>query len=401
MDYPRIHRTIFLYFRYLGLIVLLLTGCTSIGPRQIHLDRARYNDIVRETDNAQVLKNLVRLRYLEPTSHLKVTSVTASYSLNSALAGNVNWPVDRNTTDTGSTIPTVGVAVAPSVSYTDSPTISYVPIDSADFVASLLQPINFKQLVLLFHGGIHDHQLIMRVVINRLGELNNASFATGTNSTDISPIDHYEYKKFLGFINLLQKMLHEKKVRIETINYQKQLGLIIHFNSPYSRDALALKALLKVPQNSPDIAIMDTDIATTTVNHAGFITIAKTAPAKNVVFARLRSVYGIMLFLSHAVQVPEEDVKANLVKITKDTQGRCFDWKPLLQGVMRIYSSNKEPLDAFVKTRYNGHWFFIRASDHNSKITFALLVRLTALTSGLDGTSQAAPVLTLPVNAGH
>ena len=69
--------------------LVLTTGCASIGPKQIDIDREAYNDIVRETDYEQILKNIVRLRYAEPTSYLKVTSVTASYQFTRSISATV------------------------------------------------------------------------------------------------------------------------------------------------------------------------------------------------------------------------------------------------------------------------------------------------------------------------
>ena len=59
--------------------ILMITGCASIGPRRVQIDRGTYNNIVRETDQEQLLTNIVRKRYLEITEYIQVASLTASY----------------------------------------------------------------------------------------------------------------------------------------------------------------------------------------------------------------------------------------------------------------------------------------------------------------------------------
>jgi len=122
-------------------------------------------------------------------------------------------------------------------------------------------------------------------------------------------------------------------------------------------------------------------------------------PANNVVIVRTRSIYGIMSYLSHAIQIPESDV--NITQHIVDKNGKPIDWNRLMQGLMVIYSSDSEPEHAFVKTYVHGHWFYIQESDIASKSTFSLITRLIRLMGGLSSESnqQLAPTLTLPVGA--
>jgi len=56
----------------------LLTGCTAVGPADIHSGRLAYNEAIIETDNQQMLLVVVRNRYGERSNLLAVTSVTAN-----------------------------------------------------------------------------------------------------------------------------------------------------------------------------------------------------------------------------------------------------------------------------------------------------------------------------------
>ncbi len=108
----------------------------------------------------------------------------------------------------------------------------------------------------------------------------------------------------------------------------------------------------------------------------------------------------MMVYLSHAVNSPLSDVKARRVEGPYLANGTLRDLSALTAGMITIYSSNTEPDDTFVKVYTYGHWFYIRASDSDSKITFSLLIRLLTLMGGMS-TSQAqqGPILTLPVAA--
>lgn len=381
--------------------LLVLNGCASIGPKQIDVDREAYNDIVRETDYEQILKNIVRLSYAEPTSYLKITNVTASYQFRRSMSGNLG--IEQTNSNNTSALPnsTTGVlGVSPSVEYSDAPTISYVPIDDAAFVTALQQPVNFEDISLLVNGGMSDTSLIMRLVFDWVGGLDNASSAANSKV-----IDRPEYTKYYEFMNILLKMIAEKKVYIDPVNLNGKHGVIIDFvhNSETSPEAYQLKKLLDVPLSSKDIILDNQNIINLKMDTKNneLLEEDSSAVAKNLVFVQTRSLNGIMAFLSHSVQIPDADLKSGIAP-PRTINGQVFDWKPLMQGLMSIASSDKEPTNAFVKTWVNGHWFYIDKSDIDSKVTFTLIVRLMILKAGISHNgNQSAPVITVPVGVGR
>ena len=54
---------------------LLVSACTSFGPRHVPVDRFNYNQAIGRSANEQMLLNLVRLRYREVPVFLAVSSV--------------------------------------------------------------------------------------------------------------------------------------------------------------------------------------------------------------------------------------------------------------------------------------------------------------------------------------
>lgn len=374
-------------------IILVLTGCTtSMGPTRIHADRNAYNEIVRQTNYEQLLENIVHLSYLEPTSYLKVTNVTASYSLTQGVSATPSW-----TQAVGSPA-TYAASVEPSIAYSESPTISYVPLDDANFVMMLQKPISFNDVALLFSGGYDNITLLSKLLFNRVGVLDNASVAS---SPDV--LSPPTYKEYYHFIQILFEMKTKGQVRIEPATIEGQSVIMIQFdkNSVNSVQARQVKKLVQVAPDSENIILVGRNMNVLEINNKNeqLVPVSTvTAMAKNVVYVDMRSIYGVMSFLAHSVQIPEADYKAHLTSQLNDINGRSYDWKPLMKGLMTIYSSDTEPQNAFVKVWTNNHWFYIKETDIPSKITFAFLVRLMTLTSGLGASGvQTAPILTLAV----
>lgn len=373
-------------------------ACSSIGPRQINTDRDAYNDVVRQTDYEQILKNIVRLRYAEPTSYLKVTNVTASYQLTQSINGTISGGVVgsyNNGINPGEN--SAGILVNPSVSYSDAPTISYVPINDSAFVAALQQPVDFHDIALLVNGGISDDELIMRLVFDWVGGLDNASSAANTKVTVIP-----DYQSYYKFLNLMLGMIKRRDLYIDPVEINnKKAGVIIDFkkSAANSPDALVIKHMLNIPDNSENIIFTNQNVYNLKLNKQNLLEEENSDDiAKNLVFVQMRSVNAMMAFLSHSVKVPDADVKAGYTPEVIDDNGEKFDWSPLMNGLMNIQSSESEPVNTFVKTKVNGHWFFIAKSDINSKATFSLLVRLMTMKAGLGlNEAQSSPVITVPV----
>jgi hypothetical protein len=112
---------------------------------------------------------------------------------------------------------------------------------------------------------------------------------------------------------------------------------------------------------------------------------------------KLRSVLGVMFYLSTGVHVPSEHSAAGLVTTTRAADGTVFDWDQLLGDVFRVEVSDGEPADdkSYVKVKYRGFWFFVRDNDLESKSTFMLLSQLFSMQAGQVG--MVAPALTLPL----
>jgi hypothetical protein len=125
------------------------------------------------------------------------------------------------------------------------------------------------------------------------------------------------------------------------------------------------------------------------------VTEAARSGGNNSVNLRFRSFAGEMYFLSQSVQVPEKDVVAGRVTVTRDATGQPFDWQQVTEGILTIRSSTEPPDNASVAINYRNSWFYIDDSDLDSKSTFSLLGQVYQLEAG--DAKSVVPVLTLPV----
>src|ERR1051326_5565113 len=110
----------------IGLNLLVVAGCSSIGPRTVARDRFDYSASISDSWKRQTLLNIVKLRYLDPPIFVDVGQIVAGYSLETRLTAGGSLP---ETTSFGGNTATVGG----SVRFTDRPTITYTPLTGNKF----------------------------------------------------------------------------------------------------------------------------------------------------------------------------------------------------------------------------------------------------------------------------
>jgi len=373
-------------------VILIVTGCVSIGPRRVQIDRGIYNNIVRETDQEQLLMNIVRQRYLEITEYIQVASLTASYSLSQSLTGNVSA-----LTSTGPA--SLTSSLSPSMTYSDTPTISYIPLSSVDFAKSLMTPVTMESFLLLAHAGGYDHTMLFSLLFEQIGDV-DGDLLNHNGLNKPTP----EYIKFNHIMELFNEMYRKGFFQApRAVIYEKHLGIIVHFknhkgNTP---EALKLQKLLGIPAHSQYILFMEHTLLERLKEKNGMLILDDTRPKfRNVVFVRLRSVYAVIYLLGRGVQIPSSDINAHMTRELVNPDGSRFDWTNKMKNILTVYSSKEVPkCNYLVKVYVHNHWFYIKASDQASKDTFDAIIRLLTLTSSTAANNNSMPVLTIPVSS--
>ena len=122
---------------FIILLILPFVGfisCKSVGPKTLPADQFDFNASISEASNEQLLMNLIRLRYNEPPVFLKVSSVINQYTRAGAVEAQAGL---NNAVPTGANSAVAGGTYA----WSNTPTITYIPISGREFSSNLLVPI--------------------------------------------------------------------------------------------------------------------------------------------------------------------------------------------------------------------------------------------------------------------
>ena len=352
----------------LTLLVFFTSGCSQLGPDFMENGRNEYNKVLANTNDEEMLLNLVRRRYADSIAILEVNSVSTSleWKRSGGLIANIFEGADNN-----------NLGIRGDGSYSEKPTITYLPLQGSNYVRNVLSPIKPEIILLLTRSGWSIERLL-RLTANKINGINNASEASG-------PTPNFEpsYKEFKALAQIFYQL---QQKNIVSFGYQlegdsKQLALLIRKKFSESNEVKSLLTAL-------NLSTRNTIIPLTTNFSSG----AEGATIE----INLRSLAGIQFFLSHGVLIPNDDIINSRIKVTKTKDGKNFNWQNILSDLFVVYSQKEKPSNASVKVKYRGHWFFIKDNDMESKYTLMLLNQISALQSG--NLEKVGPVLTLPVS---
>jgi hypothetical protein len=347
---------------------LAASGCAQLGPSLVKAGRNDYNKVLAQTDDEETLLNLVRMRYADNPVILDVSSVSTSFTWTQG-AGAEGFKFEPSSADTR-------IGVRGNLDYVERPTITYTPLGGADFVRNVLTPMELDSLLLLSRSGWSIERLL-RVMVNRMNGQDNAREASGPTPNDVP-----NFSRFLVAAKLLRALQRQGSITFgyRKVGEEQVPAMRLEPEAMGSEEAHTLSRLLGLEPNR-QIFTIDTRARHL---HAAALGI------------ELRSLVGIMFFLSHGVEVPERDLAVGRVTITTDENGQPFDWTPVIGDLLKIKSQDEAPENAAVAVQYRNAWFYIDDSDMISKYTFMLLGTLIALQAGTI--ERAGPLLTLPVS---
>ncbi len=345
----------------LGLL-LVLEACSVSGPRSLKAGRPRYNTALANTDNRELLLNIVRLKYNELPYFLEVTSISSSLSVTASASVS-------------------GIKAAPRVgaaaSYSERPNIIYKPLGGERFTRQLMTPIDLQTMVLLHQAGWNLDR-IFRVCVASMNEVRNAE---PTNRP--TPPRPPEYEAFLRIAEAMAELeddgLLDLGVTVADPEQKPEVRMDIEpegRNSPLARQ---LFEDLKLDPGAPVYRL------TTAAAGGGGDTIAIVT----------RPLTAAMFFLSQGIEIPESHLEQGVVAVTRQGPDRLFDWTQVLGNLMRIGSSDRPPSNAFVAVEFRDVWYYIDDTDIESRTTFSFVHLLFTLQGG--DIPDSGVILTLPV----
>jgi hypothetical protein len=401
-----------------------LCGCSSIGPQALQDTRLQYNEVVKVTNEEQLLLNIVRLRYGETPSSLQVSAIAAQFERTQS-AG-----VTPFFAASGADVNRSFTAVLPTAQFgaADRPTMSLTPLDDQDFTRKLFTPMTLDGIVYLAKTT-WPIATVFRLYLENLNWISNAQTASGPTPKYPPDVDD-----FLRGITAMQSMQDRGQIVFALDDRTETVAGPIPLKAVSARDVLeAAKAgfeyrmdekgtswtlvkksqapvLLVDPQAgySPDLntftkvfglkpGITKYDITQDTINP---FPSQRDKDGVATLDLETRSLLQALYYVSHGIEIPPEHSARGLVTITTAESGTVYDWPRMMRGLFHVKSvlAGDRPTSAQIAVRYRGYWFYIDDTDQESKSTFSLLLQVSRLE--LAGKPGPGPVLTLPVG-GH
>lgn len=398
-----------------GMLALLISGCTVIGPSALRQSRLRYNETIKTTSEEEMLLNIVRLRYADTPSSLAVSNIAAQFELAASLGVNPFFAAGADRSF-ATALPSASIGGA------DRPTFSLTPLDDSDFARRLFTPLSLDGVVYLAKTT-WPIQTVFRLYLENLNWVPNAQTASGPTPAEAPPASD-----FLEGMAALQRLQQRGDIVFGTEEHKRTLGGALTSATADSAIAAAQQGLELNPQadgktwklqrterqfvmHLNPAALDSTEMVAvrrifglkknTVRFELSVEALAPFAQPGDDGFAQIdletRSLLQALFFVSHGVQVPSEHLTRGVARQTRKPDGTPFDWEPVLRGLFKVKSEPGQcgGEDAHVSVSYSGHCFFIDATDQDTKSTFALLMELARL----EVPSQAgrAPILTIPL----
>jgi hypothetical protein len=336
-----------------------LSGCASLGPKNISPDRISYVEEIGESWKQQMLLNIVKIRYFDPPTFLDVSSVINQYGMENQVNADSRWawPVG----------PYLGssVGIGGYSRYSDKPTITYTPLLGQKFTKNLLTPIPPAAVVSLIQNG-WPIDVIFSLTVKSINGVRNGS--AGRDSQN----GQEDFNKLVRALRTVQ-LAGISDIRLEVIDNTELIVFVIseEANKELCLDEKqTIRKILKIKNDLSKYKIV-------------FGTIARNDAE---IALMTRSMLEIIMEMGATVDVPPEHVAEGWVKEVNPFSG-------IEQMRTKIHSSREKPKSAFTTVQYQGYWFWIDNTDIYSKRNFALLMIFMSLTESEQ--KATAPLLTI------
>lgn len=347
------------------IITLQISGCAHVALSQIPQNRANYNLALNDSDNQQFLLNIVRIHYGLSPYFIGVDTITTQSTL--TIGTGDNSQINTSPVDNGPTFWTLN----PELSFSQTPTITYTPLQGNQFVSALLTTIPSTKISLLLDSGWSIDN-VLQLTLSQIGNLeNNTNLAKNTNSVD---------NNFTKFTRLLQSLYDQNLVDFQlTSSYAQNNAILVTINN---KEAAGQIAKLLDFKKTHDYIIL--------TRHY----IKSESTPEFVVPIKTRSFYGIMNYLSGGIT--DQGLALAKQQGLEDRSSGSTN-KNYAQNLFKVKISNKEPSDnVLTKVSYEGQWFYITNDDIASKSTLSLIRMIFSMQLG-DINRSNLPIVTIPI----
>ena len=109
---------------FLVIATLILTGCTSIGPKTVARDQFDYTNAISDSWKSQMLLNMVKMRYGDAPVFLDVGTLINQYAVEGLIDAGASWISDPYSSSQ---------VIGAGAKYANRPTITYTPLKGGQF----------------------------------------------------------------------------------------------------------------------------------------------------------------------------------------------------------------------------------------------------------------------------
>lgn len=341
-----------------AIVILAVTGCSSVPPGRISVDRLDYGQVIAESWKRQTLLNVVRLRYADAPVFLDVASLINSYTVGGKATASAQNP---STSDPNVT----GLGIGAEGNWSNTPTVTYQPLLGDRFTRSMLQPVPPAAVFQLLQGG-WPAEIVFDTVVGSINGLRNSSGGVGADPG---------YREFVEVVSRIQRAAG-LSIRVEPRKDGSAVVMVLRQEDSAAQvrdDAGRLVELLRLEKGTRELDI----------------TFGLVPRNPREVAVITRSMLELLLQLGFGIDLPQAHVTAGRVLPGRLREGDAQGTAPV-----RIHSGTTAPEDAYAAVSYKNHWFWIEDNDIRSKRIFTFLLILSSLAE--TGQGSAAPVVTVP-----
>lgn len=345
---------------------LLLSGCASFAPKRLYEDQIGYSRSLSDSQKAQTLLNIVRIRYGDSPVFLNTTQVISGYSLQRSLTGTLNLVPGTSASNT--------IAGTPGVTMTQSPTFTFQPVTGEALAQSFIRPLSPTELLPLSLSGT-PIDVLFRLAVQSVNGLQNSSMLD-TSDRAGSP----------GFYQLL---INLRRLQIAgLLDVRLDLGTA----GADANAKIGGHLVLAIP-NSANAELQAIVLATrrmlgmTAKTSQAEVVYGSGVPAAGQITILTRPILGVLGQVASETQVPADDVRQGLTIPTVD------DAAILHRPTVIIHSGAKAPKDVFAAVQYRDGWYWIASDDFDSKLAFSVMQTLLTLA---ETTTPSNTVVTIP-----
>lgn len=352
----------------LFIILILVTGCTRVGPDMMYKDRFDYTTAVGDSWKEQVLLNIVRIRYSDWPTFVAVDQIITAYTMEHT--GTARLIGKRGISD----VLTNDQAEAGWVGkFAERPTILYKPLSGQKYVNSMLTPTKPASVLALIESGWPaDH--LSRIALRSVNGKYNTNAEYG--------VMHRTDKGFALFITTL-KMLQAADAMKVSIKKVADKGEQVYLN--IQEDKLTAPQLQQLRELKVELGLAFDKNRYRIVRDSA-------DDSSEEILIQGRSLLQVLVALSTGVEIPNDHLLSDVAPPLRPIPEKDLT---SLSPLMVIKSSPSNPGDTYVAVRYLNMWFWIDKTDHFSKRSLQYALTLITL---LDSDDKAGGSVVIPVN---